>query len=255
MEKPRAEKLHPPTSDPSIPDRRSGVRRQTQPRRVFIVEDDDNIREIVSYALSSAGFETTGFAEGGSFFTALQKEAPSLIILDVMLPGDDGMSILKKLKRSEAAKGIPVVMLTAKGSEFDRISGLDSGADDYITKPFSVLEVIARVKAVLRRYEGDSGVPSELYVGDIALDDGRHTVTANGEEIALTNKEYLLLQCLMLNEGIVLTRAKLLDRVWGFDYNGESRTIDMHVKSLRQKLKDSGGMIKTVRNVGYKIED
>jgi two-component system alkaline phosphatase synthesis response regulator PhoP len=165
------------------------------------------------------------------------------------------MTILKKLRQSETTTDVPVIMLTAKGSEFDRISGLDTGADDYITKPFSVLEVIARVKAVLRRSESDAGVPSELRVGDVTLDDDRHTVVVGGGEITLTNKEYQLLQCLMLNEGIVLTRAKLLDRVWGFDYNGESRTIDMHVKSLRQKLGDSGSMIKTVRNVGYKIED
>ncbi|MDR1495744.1 MAG: response regulator transcription factor [Clostridiales Family XIII bacterium] len=223
--------------------------------KIFIVEDDDNIREIVAYALSSAGFHTEGFADGDSFFVALAKGRPALVVLDIMLPGDDGMTILKKLKRSEKAKEIPVIMLTAKGSEFDRVSGLDLGADDYITKPFSVLEVIARVKAVLRRCEGDAGVPSELRVGDVALDDARHTVTAGGDDVVLTNKEYQLLQCLMMNEGIVLTRAKLLDRVWGFDYNGESRTIDMHVKSLRQKLGASGEMIKTVRNVGYKIED
>jgi two-component system alkaline phosphatase synthesis response regulator PhoP len=224
-------------------------------KEIFIVEDDDNIREIIAYALASAGFGTEGFAEGESFFAALAKSRPALVILDIMLPGDDGMALLKKLKRSEKAKDIPVIMLTAKGSEFDRISGLDSGADDYITKPFSVLEVIARVKAVLRRCENDSGVPSLLRVGDITLDDDRHTVTADGEDVVLTNKEYQLLQCLMVNEGIVLTRAKLLDRVWGFDYNGESRTIDMHVKSLRQKLKGSGDLIRTVRNVGYKIED
>jgi two-component system alkaline phosphatase synthesis response regulator PhoP len=224
-------------------------------KQIYIVEDDDNIREIVSYALSSAGFGTEGFAEGRPFFAAISKETPSLIILDIMLPGDDGMSILKKLKQSEATKGIPVIMLTAKGSEFDRISGLDSGADDYITKPFSVLEVIARVKAVLRRFEDGADVMSELRVGNVVLDDDRHTVTVGGDAVILTNKEYQLLQCLMLNEGIVLTRAKLLDRVWGFDYNGESRTIDMHVKSLRQKLGYSGSMIRTIRNVGYKIED
>jgi two-component system alkaline phosphatase synthesis response regulator PhoP len=177
-----------------------------------------------------------------------------------MLPGDDGMTILKKLKRSESTKDIPVIMLTAKGSEFDRISGLDSGADDYITKPFSVLEVIARVKAVLRRSEGgrgdgDGSAPSKLSVGSIALDDERHTVLADGEKTVLTNKEYQLLRYLMLNEGIVLTRSKLLDQVWGFDYDGESRTIDMHVKSLRQKLKASGDMIRTIRNVGYNIEE
>jgi two-component system alkaline phosphatase synthesis response regulator PhoP len=223
--------------------------------RIFIVEDDDNIREIVAYALSSAGFQTEGFPDGKSFFEALVKERPALVILDIMLPGDDGMMILRKLKRSEATKKIPIIMLTAKGSEFDRINGLDSGADDYITKPFSVLEVIARVKAVLRRCESGSDVPSRLSVGDIILDDDRHTVTAGGEIVSLTNKEYKLLYFLMTNEGIVLTRAKLLDQVWGFDYNGESRTIDMHVKSLRQKLKDSGDAIKTVRNVGYKIEE
>jgi two-component system alkaline phosphatase synthesis response regulator PhoP len=222
---------------------------------IFIVEDDDNIREIVAYALSSAGFGTESFADGDGFFAALAKGRPALVILDIMLPGDDGMVILKKLKRSEKTKDIPVIMLTAKGSEFDRVSGLDAGADDYVTKPFSVLEVIARVKAVLRRIEGGADALSELRVGDIALDDDRHTVTAGGEDVVLTNKEYLLLQCLMTNEGIVLTRAKLLDRVWGFDYNGESRTIDMHVKSLRQKLGALGNMIKTVRNVGYKIED
>jgi two-component system alkaline phosphatase synthesis response regulator PhoP len=224
-------------------------------KEIFIVEDDDNIREIVAYALSSAGFHTEGFAESDGFFAALAKSRPALVILDIMLPGDDGMAILKKLKRSEKTKDLPVIMLTAKGSEFDRVSGLDSGADDYITKPFSVLEVISRVKAVLRRCENDPDVPPLLHVGDIMLDDERHTVTADGEDVVLTNKEYQLLQCLMMNEGIVLTRAKLLDRVWGFDYNGESRTIDMHVKSLRQKLKEAGDMIKTVRNVGYKIED
>jgi two-component system alkaline phosphatase synthesis response regulator PhoP len=224
-------------------------------RKIFIVEDDDNIREIVSYALSSGGFQTEGFSDGRSFFGHLAGEHPSLVILDIMLPGDDGMMILKKLRRSETTKSIPVIMLTAKGSEFDRINGLDSGADDYITKPFSVLEVISRVKAVLRRCESESGTPSELRVGDIVLNDDRHKVTSSGENIVLTNKEYQLLRFLMLNEGIVLTRAKLLDSVWGFDYNGESRTIDMHIKSLRQKLKGSGDAIKTVRNVGYKIEE
>jgi two-component system alkaline phosphatase synthesis response regulator PhoP len=223
-------------------------------KQIFIVEDDDNIREIVAYALSSAEFQTEGFSDGASFFDAVVKERPALVILDIMLPGDDGMTILKRLKKSETTKTIPVIMLTAKGSEFDRIKGLDSGADDYITKPFSVLEVIARVKAVLRRCADGSDVPSVLRTGDIVLDDDRYTVTANGENVSLTNKEYKLLHFLMMNEGIVMTRARLLDQVWGFDYNGESRTIDMHIKSLRQKLKTRGNAIKTVRNVGYKIE-
>jgi two-component system alkaline phosphatase synthesis response regulator PhoP len=234
--------------------------KQTAPKQVFIVEDDDNIREIVAYALSSAGFATESFQDGKPFFAALTKERPALIILDIMLPGDDGLTILRKLRRSDSMKDIPVIMLTAKGSEFDRVSGLDSGADDYITKPFSVLEVIARVKAVLRRSrdgsgEQDADAPSKLTVGDVSLDDDRHTVAAGGEAVTLTNKEYQLLRYLMTNEGIVLTRSKLLDQVWGFDYGGESRTIDMHVKSLRQKLKASGAMIKTIRNVGYKMEE
>jgi two-component system alkaline phosphatase synthesis response regulator PhoP len=228
-------------------------------KHICIIEDDDNIREIVAYALTSAGFHAEGFSEGAPFFAAIERDPPSLVILDVMLPGDDGLTILRKLKRAPRTRDIPVIMLTAKSSEFDRISGLDSGADDYITKPFSVLEVIARVKAVLRRSpaagQSPPAEPARLTVGDITLDDARHTVTAAAAAVALTNKEYQLLRYLMLNESIVLTRSKLLDQVWGFDYDGESRTIDMHIKSLRQKLRDSGDMIKTVRNVGYKIEE
>lgn len=222
-------------------------------QRIFVVEDDDSIREMVMYALDAAGFDAEGFSDGGDAASALSQDIPALILLDIMLPGDDGISILRKLKQTDRFKHIPVVMLTAKGSELDRIKGLDLGADDYITKPFSVMEVVSRVKAVLRRCGGGPQPKNELIVGGIILNTGKHTVFADGKEITLTFKEFELLHDLMLNEGIVMSRDKLLERVWGFDYNGESRTVDMHVKSLRQKLGTAGTAIATVRNVGYKI--
>jgi len=222
-------------------------------RKIFIVEDDDNIRDMVLYALSSAGFEGSGFADGESLGNALEHTVPALVLLDIMLPGEDGISILKKLKRSVKYKPIPVIMLTAKGTEYDRIKGLDSGADDYITKPFSVLEVISRVRAVLRRCGNAESSPI-IEIGKISLNTDKRSVLADGKETELTYKEFELLYYLMVNEGIVLTRDKLLLEVWGFDYNGESRTVDMHIRSLRQKLGESSYVIKTVRNVGYKIE-
>jgi two-component system alkaline phosphatase synthesis response regulator PhoP len=224
-------------------------------QKIFIVEDDDSIREMVMYALSSAGFEAEGFVDGETLNACLRKSVPSLILLDIMLPGEDGISILKRLKQSEKHSPIPVIMLTAKGRELDRIKGLDLGADDYIAKPFSVMEVISRVKAVLRRCGGGESKTGEIRSGDVVLYSDRRAVFAGNEEIVLTYKEFELLYCLMMNNGIVLTRNKLLDQVWGFDFGGESRTVDMHIKSLRQKLKDSGNIIKTVRNVGYKIGD
>ena len=220
---------------------------------IFVVEDDDSIREMVMYALGTAGFETKGFAGGGDVLPSLANGLPTLILLDIMLPGSDGISILKKLKQTDKYRQIPVIMLTAKGSELDRIRGLDLGADDYITKPFSVMEVISRVKAVLRRYVGDAEISEDMQVGSIRLNQAKRTVYAGEGEIALTFKEFELLQYMMINEGIVLSRDKLLDQVWGFDYGGESRTVDMHIKSLRQKLEESGSEIKTVRGVGYKI--
>ena len=222
-------------------------------QKVFIAEDDDNIREMIVYALQSAGFEAVGFADGEALLALLQKEAPALILLDIMLPGEQGLSILKKLKQASKFKSIPVIMLTAKGAEYDRIKGLDLGADDYITKPFSVLEVISRIKAVLRRCESAAAAPAALEIGDITLHSDKRAVFARGIEVALTYKEFELLNYLMVNEDIVLTREKLLSGVWGYDYSGESRTVDMHIKSLRQKLGDAGDIIKTVRNVGYKI--
>lgn len=224
---------------------------------IFVVEDDDNIREMLLYAMKTAGYEAKGFENGDEIFKAFRETLPAMILLDIMLPGSDGMQILKRLRQAERYRQIPVIMITAKGEEMDRIQGLDAGADDYITKPFSVMEVISRIKAVLRRY--DASFPAEeekreeLTQGDIRLHPSKRQVTVAGEEVVLTYKEFELLQCLMLNKELVLSRDKLLEDVWGFDYNGESRTVDMHIKSLRKKLGKAGNEIKTVRNVGYKI--
>ncbi|MDR3347468.1 MAG: response regulator transcription factor [Helicobacteraceae bacterium] len=222
-------------------------------RLIFLVEDDDNIREMIAYALNSSGFRTEGFGDTAALFNALGKTTPALILLDIMLPGEDGISALRRLKQSAKSAHIPVIMLTAKGGELDRIKGLDMGADDYISKPFSVLEVISRIKAALRRYKDDT--PNELKIGNILLCGDRRQVFVGHDEIALTFKEFELLRYLMINEGIVLSRDTLLEQVWGFEYIGEntSRTVDMHIKSLRKKLKSGGDHIKTVRSVGYKI--
>ncbi|MDR2035044.1 MAG: response regulator transcription factor [Helicobacteraceae bacterium] len=223
---------------------------------IFMVEDDDNIREMVMYALSSVGFNTEGFDDYGGLKNAMIKTTPSLILLDIMLPKEDGVWILKKLKESEKTKALPIIMLTAKGAELDRIKGLDLGADDYITKPFSVLEVISRIKAVLRRSQTRDR-SNELTIGSLVLCSDSRSVFLEDKEIVLTYKEFELLSCLMRNVGIVLTRDTLLEQAWGFDFIGtsQSRTVDMHVKSLRQKLGGAGDMIKTVRNVGYKIRE
>ena len=223
-------------------------------QKVCIVEDDDNIRDTVLYALTSAGFEAAGFADGEAFWAAQDKTVPSLLLLDIMLPGENGIAILKKLKQSPKHKTLSVIMLTAKGAEHDRIKGLDLGADDYITKPFSILEVISRVRAVLRRSEGGEQVGSVLRINEITLYTDKRRVFVSGEEITLTYKEFELLRYLICNEDIVLTRDTLLEKIWGFDYEGESRTVDMHIRSLRQKLGACSGIIKTVRNVGYKVE-
>ena len=221
--------------------------------RIFIVEDDEDIREIVIYALNSAGFEASGYETGEEFLSVLDTGLPSLVLLDIMLPEIDGLSILKRIRSMPKAKKLPVIMLTAKNSEFDKVKGLDMGADDYITKPFGVMELIARVNAVLRR--GESGEESKkLEVADISLDYTRREAEASGKAIKLTFKEYELLYYLMLNAGIVLAREKLIQSVWGYDFEGESRTIDMHIKTLRQKLGASGKHIKTIRNVGYMLE-
>ena len=220
-------------------------------RRIFIVEDDEDIREIVIYALDSAGFESTGFETGEDFFAALEAGSPSLVLLDIMLPEDDGLAILKRLRKSPGTKNTPVIMLTAKNSEYDKVKGLDMGADDYISKPFGVMELLSRVNAVLRRSGEEQS--DKLEASGLALDHARREVRSGGELVKLTFKEYELLHCLMLNAGLVMSRDKILESVWGYDFEGESRTVDMHIKTLRQKLGLSGTLIKTVRNVGYKL--
>ena len=221
--------------------------------KIFIVEDDENIRELILYALKADGMNPLGFEDGAEFFKKLEKERPDLVMLDIMLPGEDGLFILRRLRQLQNTKKIPVIILSAKGSEFDRIKGLDLGADDYIVKPFSMLEMISRINAVLRRYDrAPSGDPALNYE-NIVLDGGGHTVAVDGEQVELTFKEFELLRYMMLNHGIVLTREQMMNNIWGFDYEGESRTVDMHIKTLRQKLKSAGGLIKTVRSVGYKL--
>ncbi|MGI5899073.1 MAG: response regulator transcription factor [Christensenellales bacterium] len=219
---------------------------------IYIVEDDLNIRELESYALKNSGYEVAEFSNGADFFQECEKLAPSLVLLDIMLPGEDGLSILRRLKKDARFSDIPVIMVTAKAAEVDAVIGLDAGADDYITKPFGIMELISRVKAVLRRTDRDSQGRYEC--GDIVMDDMKRVVTVAGASVDLTFKEYELLKYLLMNSGIVLSRDKIMDRVWGIDYEGESRTVDMHIKALRQKLGGSGGMIKTIRSVGYKID-
>ncbi len=223
--------------------------------KVVIVEDDDDIRELVVYALEAGGFACEGFEDGGAFFAEIEKsqELPSMILLDIMLPGDDGLTILKRLRAHAAYSKIPVIMLTAKGSETDKVKGLNMGADDYIPKPFGVTELIARINAVLRRSGEKPERVARLTYKDVILDNERHVVKADGKDVVLTFREFELLHYLLLNVDIVLSRDKLMDAVWGYDYEGESRTVDMHIKTLRQKLGQAGSHIKTVRNVGYKI--
>lgn len=221
-------------------------------QKVYIVEDDEDIRDIVIYALSTAGYESVGFETGAEFFSALGAGLPALILLDIMLPGDDGLAILKRLRGDAALKKLPVIMLTAKNSEYDKVKGLDMGADDYISKPFGVMELISRVNAVLRRSSSEQGVRMEY--SNISLDHARREVLVDGEPVRLTFKEYELLFCLIVNAGLVLSRDKIMETVWGFDYEGESRTVDMHIKTLRQKLRSAGALIKTVRSVGYKLD-
>ena len=220
---------------------------------IWCVEDDPAIRDIELYALRSAGFEARGFEEGTSMLEALQTEQPRLILLDVMLPGPDGLEILSTLRKQEKYSRIPVIMATAKGSEFDKISGLDAGADDYLAKPFGMMEMISRVKAVLRRCPG--GISSHKYtVGDLSLDTKSHTVTVKGQRVTLTLKEFELLRVLISKPNTAYDREQLYALVWGSDYIGESRTVDMHIRTLRQKIAPCGELIQTVRGVGYLLE-
>lgn len=221
---------------------------------IFIVEDDINIREIERYALKNSGYEVEEFESGAELFERMKKGIPSLVLLDIMLPNEDGLDILGKLRADKATAELPIMMVTAKTSELDKVKGLDLGADDYITKPFGVMELISRVKALLRRTQSVSREESQVQYGDILIDNDKHAVFLGGTPCELTFKEYELLKYLMVNKGIVLSRDKIMNQVWGFEYEGESRTVDMHIKTLRQKLGAYGSCIKTVRNVGYMVE-
>lgn len=220
---------------------------------IYIVEDDVNIREIERYALKNGGFDVVEFERGSDLSAAVEKKIPSLILLDIMLPDEDGLEILTDLRKKKETKNIPVIMVTAKSTELDKVKGLDMGADDYLTKPFGVMELISRVKALLRRTERVAEA-DVIHCGCISLDNKKHVVKVNENVCELTFKEFELLRYMMLNEGIVLSRDKIMDQVWGFEYEGESRTVDMHIKTLRHKLGEAGALIKTVRNVGYMID-
>lgn len=219
---------------------------------IYIVEDDDNIREIEEFALSNAGHQVCCFANAKAFYNKLNDTIPDLVLLDLMLPDESGNEIVKKLRKQKAYLKLPIIMVTAKTTELDLIKGLEDGADDYIKKPFSVMELITRVKALLRRTSPDDSVV--LTMDELVLNEEKHMVTVSGENVDLTYKEYELLRYLMKNQNLVLSRESIMIKVWGTDYEGESRTLDMHIKTLRKKLKDSGTRIRTVRNVGYVIE-
>lgn len=219
---------------------------------IYCVEDDDNIRELVIYTLETTGLKARGFADGSAFMEALAFDTPELILLDIMLPGDDGLELLRKLKSSSKTKGIPVIMVTAKGSEYDKVVGLDSGADDYVTKPFGMMELVSRIKAVLRR-SGKAEDRMDMETAGVHVDVKKHEVTVDGKEVSLTLKEFELLEKLMRNRGIVLTRDQLLTEIWGYDFDGETRTVDVHIRTLRQKLGKKGEIIQTVRGVGYRV--
>ena len=220
---------------------------------IYYVEDESNIRDLVVYTLKVSGFEAQGFGDSVEFWSAMKAKKPELIILDVMLPGEDGLTILKRLRSSPVTADIPVVMATAKGSEYDKVIGLDGGADDYLAKPFGMMEMVSRIKAVLRRT-----APKQAKVisyGGITLDEGKHTVTVNKTPVSLTLKEYEILKLLIDNPGQVFTREMLLSDIWGKDFTGETRTVDVHIGTLRTKLAEAGDLIETVRGVGYKMEE
>ena len=220
---------------------------------IWCVDDDNTIREIEVYTLEQTGFKARAFADGVSMLEALKSEIPELIVLDIMMPEMDGLEVLKKLRGEAAYKDIPVIMATAKGTEMDKIGGLNSGADDYLVKPFGVMEMVARIKAVLRRTAKE--VSCDITVGNITLKETEHKVIADGEKVELTHKEFEMLRLFMKNPNMVFSRDKLMSEIWGMDYVGETRTVDMHIKTLRQKLGNAGGQIKTVIGVGYRLEN
>ena len=219
---------------------------------IYLLEDDDSIRKLVLDGLDSQGFQAKGFALPSEFWRAMDAEMPELVLLDIMLPEEDGLSILRKLRARPATKRLPIIMLTAKNSEYDRVIGLDHGADDFVSKPFSMLELIARIRAVLRRAE-PAQASGDFSLGLLFVSPDRHEVKVGGKDVTLTNKEFELLCLLLRNKGIVLTRATLMDRVWGFESERENRTLDVHIRTLRVKLGEAGSYIETVRGIGYKI--
>lgn len=219
---------------------------------IYLLEDDNSIRELVIYTLQTTGLQAKGFSRAKEFWIEMKQEMPSLVLLDIMLPDEDGLSVLKKLRDSNRTARLPVIMLSAKGAEYDKVVGLDCGADDYIPKPFGMMELVSRVRAMLRRTEPLKR--AGLQVGPIVLDIGKHTVKVSDAFVMLTCKEFELLSYLMENKGMVLTRSRLLSKVWGYDFDGGTRTIDVHIRSLRHKLGDGGDYIETIRGVGYKME-
>ena len=219
---------------------------------IYLVEDDESIRELVVYTLKSQGMDAKGFERPSLFWKELEKEVPALILLDIMLPEEDGISILGKLRKKSVTKDLPIIMMTAKGTEYDKVLGLDSGADDYITKPFGMMELVSRVKAVLRRSNRNEK-KDEIVIGQLKIYPNKHKVKSCGNEVTLTNKEFKLLCLLVESKGNVLNRDQLLTNIWGYDFDGETRTVDVHIRSLRQKLGECGKLIETVRGIGYRI--
>lgn len=220
---------------------------------IYLVEDDDSIRELVLYTLHTTGFEAEGFRNAADFWQALEKELPQLVLLDIMLPDEDGLHILKRLRAGAETADLPVMMLTAKSSEYDRVVGLDSGADDYMPKPFGMMELVSRVRALLRRAAKPAAEDKLFTAGPLAVDVKRRAVTVDGEPVILTYKEFELLCYLLENRGVVLSRDQILTKIWDYNYNGETRTVDVHIRTLRQKLGDAGALIETVRGVGYRL--
>ena len=220
---------------------------------IYLLEDDLSIRELVCYSLNKTDNEAVGFSLPSEFFSAMEKRVPELVLLDVMLPEEDGISVLKKLRSDPKTQRIPIIMLTAKGSEFDKVTALDAGADDYVTKPFGVMELIARVKALLRRATVSERADRLYSAETLSISTAKHEVLVNGEEILLTYKEFELLCLLFENRGTVLNRDKILSEVWGYNFDGENRTVDVHIRTLRKKLGEAADVIETVRGVGYRI--
>ena len=220
---------------------------------IYVLEDDESIRELIIYTLNGQKMEAKGFSTPSEFWEAISEKVPSLVLLDIMLPEEDGFSILEKLRAAPATKRLPIIMLTAKGSEYDIVRGLDIGADDYIPKPFRMMELLSRIRALLRRSGANDGRMEEYRVGNLYVNPNRHEVQVDGKDVVLTLKEFELLNLLISRQGIVFTRAQLLDEIWGYGFDGESRTVDVHVRTLRQKLGPAGNYIETVRGIGYKI--